>query len=474
MRDVGGLLHQIKIEANMKTTLNEVRRMQQLAGIRVNDFVATADINMQRVITESVVKGNPRSFNAAMMYHVVPKVINEVKKDILRSLHTNDYFTVEERYVLCEYFNMHKTFLHESRYVNNLDEGLKDWWKSGKEKLKDVFGSVKEYISKIWEKVKEVFAKMIEKGKTLVKPAVEKMKGKAKAAVDKIKTDPELKEELVAETIALGEMTGYAVGKGVKKITSALDKLEDDAAKKVEAGEDLGAGEKETGEKSAEKSDGQLSELVLERKSLIKENFVFNYASTLHILENTKNTRFLTEEEAESKEGSEDATKNPADEKKSSWPTFLTKKGWKDNWKKYLFNIFKVILNPVMGGIGVVGGYVTEVGLNWLSKVIAKLGGPPAKKFHVIPEYIFAGMEIKGMYNSMFETFLEASKPFLELIPFGIGSAFIKLWEFGHYALLIYAIYEVLKETLDTLGLTKHVKQFAKDMAAGQSKVAGA
>lgn len=445
--------------------LQEVNRLQKLAGIQVDDFVAASNINMSRVISESITLGNAKSFNTAMMYHVVPKVINEIKKDIIRTLHTNDYFTIEERRVLCEYFNTHKTLLNESVYVNSLDEDLKSWWKSGKEKLKNVFGSVKSYIQKIWNKVKEVFAKIIEKGKSVIKPLLEKTKAKIKPAIEKIKKDPELSEELIAEVIALGEMTNYVVGKKLNALNNLDKSVSDEAAKKVEAGEDTKVADtagKEGGEKSA---DGELSEFFHNRKSLVRERFVFNHSTTLHIIENTNDTKFLTEEE--STEG------DSSNQKKSSWPTFLTKQGWKDNWKKYLWNIFKIVLNPVMGGLGVTGGYFTELGLDGLSKIVAKLGGPPAKKFHVIPEYIFATLEIKGMYNSIFEKFMETAKPYLDLIPFGIGTAFEKLWHFGHYILIGFAVYELIKETLDTLGMTKYVRQFTKDAVSRKSKVAG-
>jgi hypothetical protein len=444
----------------MKQHLSEVARLQKLAGIKVEEssFSKDSSINLQSVIYESFARKSTRPFDTVVTYHIVPRIVNEIKKDIVRSLPNNDYFTEEERYVLVEYFKKYDRLLNENiyKYSKTLDEGLKDWLNKGKEKLASVFGSVKDYVSKIWAKIKEVFGKIMAKGKDFVNKSVQALKSKAEPVIKKITDDVKLKKEFIGEIIDLSKIAVW-IGKitnlgGKADILSALDsKIVEPAAKKVDSGD---------GAQGGEESGDQIKE------SLVRKQFVFNAITTKYIVENrNKALEIIVEAEDEGKEV----------EKKSDWPDFLTKTGWKENWKKYLFNVFKVVLNPVMGTIGVVGSWTAEKMLNTVSKVIAKLGGPAAREFKVIPEVLFAGMEVSGKYQSAWKAFEDFIKPFLGLIPFEIGSAVMALWHFGHSALFVYAIYEIVKETLDSIGIdiNKVAKDTVSTMAKGQSSVAG-
>ena len=116
-------------------------------------------------------------------------------------------------------------------------------------------------------------------------------------------------------------------------------------------------------------------------------------------------------------------------------------------------NVIKIILNPVMGTIGVVGSWAGSKLFTAASKFIEKLGGPKAIDYHVTPEIIMAAMEVSGVYEGAWKWVLEFLEEWGKEIPF--ISELIHFFEFGHKILVGYAIFEIIKEVGE--GVTKAI-----------------
>ena len=134
-------------------------------------------------------------------------------------------------------------------------------------------------------------------------------------------------------------------------------------------------------------------------------------------------------------------------------PKILLEAEGKSKWLKYVMNAIKIILNPVMGTIGVVGSWAGSKLFSAASKFIEKLGGPEAVDYHVTPEIIMAAMEISGIYEGAWKWVLELLEKWGKEIPF--ISELIHFFEFGHKILIGYAIFEIIKEVGE--GVTKAI-----------------
>jgi len=95
-------------------------------------------------------------------------------------------------------------------------------------------------------------------------------------------------------------------------------------------------------------------------------------------------------------------------------------------------NAIKIILNPVMGTIGVVGAWAGKMLLTKTAKFIEKLGGPKAVEYKVTPEIIMAAMEISGLYEGAWKWVLKFVEEYGKSIPY--------ISDIG------YAIFEIIKE----------------------------
>ena len=113
-------------------------------------------------------------------------------------------------------------------------------------------------------------------------------------------------------------------------------------------------------------------------------------------------------------------------------------------------NTIKIILNPVMGTLGVMGSWVGSKMLTGIAKLVEKLGGPKAVDYHVTPEIIFAALETSGAYNGAWHWVEEKIKEYAKYIPF--AGELVEFWHFGHKILFGYAVYEIIKEVAEGLG----------------------
>lgn len=332
-------------------------------------------------------------------FGAVPKTIQYVQNDFIRNISNNDFFTDGEKYALNLFFETNTT-LHSEKiqlFESQIDEGIADWFKKGVAKVKEVFGGIRDYIVKVWDKIKETFKTMMVKAWDWMKGLALKAKDKIKAKVEEFLKGPK-KPELEKEIKNVTEMSNWLATfyKTVKDNVSGAVKF---------LGDKLVKGTSEKVEAEANK---------------IQENIF-----TKDLTEGLINSSSLLLEEEDEK------------------ATFTTKEGWKKNWKEYVWNIIKIILNPVMGTFGVVGGWMLNKSLNLGSILIAKLGGPGPYKFHILPEIVMAGTELSGLFNSTWNWFEKFISEKAKLIP-GL-STIIHFWEFGHKVLFTYSIIEVIK-----------------------------
>jgi hypothetical protein len=323
-------------------------------------------------------------------YSAIPKTIKLAQEEFIKSIPNNDYFIKEEKQALALYFKSYSNFHNKNimLFETQINEDIAGWFKSGWQKIKSAFGGIKNYVTDIWDKIKNFFKDLIVKGKSVAKGLIDKSKEKLKAGIVKALNGPN-KDDLLAEFKHIIDVANWIN----TKINSPENLLTPISNKVVEP--------------TIAKAENAVEK--------IQEN-IFTKKITAHLV----NSNLLLESEDES------------------------------NWKKWLMNIVKIVLNPVMGGLGVVGSWVGSKMLSLVSKLIEKLGGPKAIEYHITPELVFANLEISGAYEGVWGWVEEKIKEYAKYIPY--AGELIELWHFGHKILVGYAIYEVIKEIVEGLG----------------------
>ena len=318
--------------------------------------------------------------NARITYGAIPKTIKEAQSKFISEIKTNTFFTLEEQNTLSDYFQNYSSInkKYVTEYLNEVDENIGDWFKSGLQKVKQAFGGIKAYVVKVWNQIKEAFAQLIKKGIALAKGIVDKAKSKAEAAVNAVAD----KAALYQEVIHMVDCSKFLETK-LKDPKLFVVGLDDKVTGGVE-----------------QKAQDELNESVF--------------------------TKELTEQLVNKE--------------------LLLESGGGSKWQKWLMNAIKIVLNPLMGTLGVVGSYAGSKLLTYLAKLLEKLGGPKAINYHVTPELMMAGLEISGAYNSMWHAIEKFIQQFAKNIPF-VGML-LHLWHYGHKILLAYAYFEIGKETL--------------------------
>ena len=331
--------------------------------------------------------------NARVIFSAIPKTINSIQEDFINNISNNEFFTEGEKQALALFFESNSKVTSKSTqlFESQIDEGIADWFKSGIAKVKKVFGSIKDYVVKVWTKIKTAFINLIQKGTEWISSTIDKIKSPVKKGFEKALQGPN-KDALIDEITNATKIYQWIKSKTSNPsslISSLDDKVVDGADSKIE--------------QEAEK---------------IEENIF-----TLEITSHLSNPKILLEAEGKSK------------------------------WLKYIMNAIKIILNPVMGTIGVVGSWAGSKLFTAASKFIEKLGGPKAIDYHVTPEIIMAAMEISGVYEGAWKWVLEFLEKWGKEIPF--ISELIHFFEFGHKVLVGYAIFEIIKEVGE--GITKAI-----------------
>lgn len=331
--------------------------------------------------------------NARIIFSAIPKTINSIQEDFINNISNNEFFTEGEKQALALFFESNSKVTSKSTqlFESQIDEGIADWFKSGIAKVKKVFGSIKDYVVKVWTKIKTAFIDLIQKGTEWISSMIDKIKSPVKKGFEKALQGPN-KDALIDEITNATKIYQWIKSK-ISNPSSFISFLDD----KVVDGADSKI------EQEAEK---------------IEENIF-----TLEITSHLSNPKILLEAEGKSK------------------------------WLKYVMNAIKIILNPVMGTIGVVGSWAGSKLFSAASKFIEKLGGPEAVDYHVTPEIIMAAMEISGIYEGAWKWVLELLEKWGKEIPF--ISELIHFFEFGHKILIGYAIFEIIKEVGE--GVTKAI-----------------
>lgn len=331
--------------------------------------------------------------NARIIFSAIPKTINSIQEDFINNISNNEFFTEGEKQALALFFESNSKVTSKSTqlFESQIDEGIADWFKSGIAKVKKVFGSIKDYVVKVWTKIKTAFIDLIQKGTEWISSMIDKIKSPVKKGFEKALQGPN-KDALIDEITNATKIYQWIKSK-ISNPSSFISFLDD----KVVDGADSKI------EQEAEK---------------IEENIF-----TLEITSHLSNPKILLEAEGKSK------------------------------WLKYVMNAIKIILNPVMGTIGVVGSWAGSKLFSAASKFIEKLGGPEAVDYHVTPEIIMAAMEISGIYEGAWKWVLELLEKYGKEIPF--ISELIHFFEFGHKILIGYAIFEIIKEVGE--GVTKAI-----------------
>ena len=326
------------------------------------------------LIREAVV-----DLNARITYGAIPKTIKEVQSKFISEIKTNTFFTLEEQNALSDYFQNYSSInkKYVTEYLNEVDENIGDWFKSGLQKVKQAFGGIKAYVVKVWNQIKEVFAKLIQKGIALAKGIVNKAKSKATAAINAVAD----KAALYKEVIHMIDCHKFLETK-LKDPKLFVVGLDDKVVGGVE-----------------QKAQVELNESVFSKE----------------LTEQLVNKELLLESGG-------------------------------SKWQKWIMNTIKIVMNPLMGGLGVLGSYAGSKLLSYLAKLLEKLGGPKAINYHVTPELMMAGLELGGAYDSMWSAIEKGVEEFAKNIPF-IGTL-MHLWHYGHYILLAYAYFEVAKEVI--------------------------
>ena len=348
-------------------------------------------------------------FDMRVSFGAIPQTIKMIQHDFISSIPTNDYFTDGEKQALNLYFESYST-LHSKNillFESQINEGIASWFKSAVKKVKEVFGNIKEYVVKLWGKIKDTFKSVMIKFWGWIKGKVKQLSAYVKKKLQDAINGPK-KAPLQKELKQVGESFDW--------VSSWWSQLKSDAVKTLAfIGDKIKAG-------ITSKLSNLFGKAEEEEKTAVAEN-IFNKTLTEGLI-NTNKLSLILEEEGEDK------------------GNFLTAKGWKNNWKKYVWNIVKILLNPIMGTLGVVGSWAGEKLLDGASLLISKLGGPGPYKFHILPELVMVGSEISGLFNSTEHHFMDLLKPYIEMIP-GLETI-IHFWHFGHKILLGYAIFETI------------------------------
>jgi len=348
-------------------------------------------------------------FDVRVSFGAIPQTIKMIQHDFISSIPTNDYFTDGEKQALNLYFESYST-LHSKNillFESQINEGIASWFKSAVKKVKEVFGNIKEYVVKLWGKIKDTFKSVMIKFWGWIKGKVKQLSAYVKKKLQDAINGPK-KAPLQKELKQVGESFDW--------VSSWWSQLKSDAVKTLAfIGDKIKAG-------ITSKLSNLFGKAEEEEKTAVAEN-IFNKTLTEGLV-NTNKLSLILEEEGEDK------------------GNFLTAKGWKNNWKKYVWNIVKILLNPIMGTLGVVGSWAGEKLLDGASLLISKLGGPGPYKFHILPELVMVGSEISGLFNSTEHHFMDLLKPYIEMIP-GLETI-IHFWHFGHKILLGYAIFETI------------------------------
>jgi len=348
-------------------------------------------------------------FDVRVSFGAIPQTIKMIQHDFISSIPTNDYFTDGEKQALNLYFESYST-LHSKNillFESQINEGIASWFKSAVKKVKEVFGNIKEYVVKLWGKIKDTFKSVMIKFWGWIKGKVKQLSAYVKKKLQDAINGPK-KAPLQKELKQVGESFDW--------VSSWWSQLKSDAVKTLAfIGDKIKAG-------ITSKLSNLFGKAEEEEKTAVAEN-IFNKTLTEGLI-NTNKLSLILEEEGEDK------------------GNFLTAKGWKNNWKKYVWNIVKILLNPIMGTLGVVGSWAGEKLLDGASLLISKLGGPGPYKFHILPELVMVGSEISGLFNSTEHHFMDLLKPYIEMIP-GLETI-IHFWHFGHKILLGYAIFETI------------------------------
>jgi len=348
-------------------------------------------------------------FDMRVSFGAIPQTIKMIQHDFISSIPTNDYFNDGEKQALTLYFESYST-LHSKNillFESQINEGIASWFKSAVKKVKEVFGNIKEYVVKLWGKIKDTFKSVMIKFWGWIKGKVKQLSAYVKKKLQDAINGPK-KAPLQKELKQVGESFDW--------VSSWWSQLKSDAVKTLAfIGDKIKAG-------ITSKLSNLFGKAEEEEKTAVAEN-IFNKTLTEGLI-NTNKLSLILEEEGEDK------------------GNFLTAKGWKNNWKKYVWNIVKILLNPIMGTLGVVGSWAGEKLLDGASLLISKLGGPGPYKFHILPELVMVGSEISGLFNSTEHHFMDLLKPYIEMIP-GLETI-IHFWHFGHKILLGYAIFETI------------------------------
>jgi len=367
-------------------------------------------------------------FDVRVSFGAIPQTIKMIQHDFISSIPTNDYFTDGEKQALNLYFESYST-LHSKNlllFESQVDEAIADWFKSAVKKVKEVFGNVKEYVVKLWGKIKDTFKSVMIKFWDWIKGKVKELKAHFIKKIEKTLFGPK-KAPLQKELKQIGESFGWVRGFWMRLKTDPLGTLSF-IGDKIKAG-------------IQSKLSSLFGKAEEEEKTAVAEN-IFNKTLTEGLI-NTNKLSLILEEEEEDK------------------GNFLTAKGWKNNWIKYVWNIVKILLNPVMGTLGVVGAWAGEKILDGASFLISKLGGPGPYKFHILPELVMVGSEISGIFKSTEHHFMDLLKPYIEIIP-GLETI-LHFWHFGHKLLLGYAIFESINGAYNEIRGTINQVSGSKD-----------
>jgi hypothetical protein len=312
----------------------------------------------------------------------IPQTVMLLENNLINNIQSNDYFTAGEKQAISLYLEYYNKFTEEN--VNEfssglLNEGLKDWIGSAWGKIKNVFGNIKDFVAKVWKSIKDFVMEQSKKAYNWAKGKLNKYIPEIKKQIAAIKD----KAQLAVEAGHINKVNDWFKS----YIATMFNNL---------------------GKKAEEKAITEIKEVIM----------------------NSTFTRLLMEEA-------------------ESIPTDITKPETVSWWKKIgiaikpLLETLSIIFNPIKYAlIQVFKETGTEL-LNALSKLIAKLGGPAAIKYIVIPSVLVEVVELAGAFHGV-DDLIKAS---LNLVP-GIGPVLDTIMEVGHYIFMALAIYEILHEIL--------------------------
>lgn len=322
--------------------------------------------------------------------NAIPQTVILLENNFINNIQSNDYFTIEEKQAIRLYLEYYDNFTEENINEFNsglLNEGIKDWIGNAWNKIKNVFGNIKDFVVKIWTSIKNF---VIEQSKKVYNWT----KGKLSAAIPKIKEKIKVIKDKAQLTVEATHI--FKVYSWLKPNSFTIFN--------------------NLGKKAEEKAITEIKEVI------------FNSTFTRLLVENTEEI-----------------------------PTNITEPGFVEKLKKIgvaikpFLETLAIIFNPLKYAVVQIFKELTPQILNVISQFVAKLGGPTAIKYIIIPGVLVEIAELKGIFHGT-DDLLKAS---LELIP-GIGSFLEIFMEVGHGIFIILAIYEILHEILHGLGIGGH------------------